>query len=202
MARTAEGRVLPAPSEKVDGDLQRRFASGEDRAVLTVESWVRAFVRYKAWGASAADQDDIVQKCLLGVWRAVRRDDLRLRGAFRSYVLGVAAHCCLDWFRRQRQEGLLAPLEDDTAAPDPALDPAEALQSEARVRALTEAIGRLGPLHQEVLRLRFFAEERLTSEEVARRLGFRSAATVRWRLADCIRRLREMMDEGPPATGS
>jgi RNA polymerase sigma-70 factor (ECF subfamily) len=191
MSRAAEDRALPVIAKQGDEDLLRRFASGEDRAVLTVESWVRAFVRYKAWGASLDDQDDIVQMCLLGVWRAIQRDDLRIRGAFCPYVLGVAAHCCLDWLRRQRRERLLEPLEDDAALPDPAADPAERMENERRVRALTDAIERLNPLCQEVLRLRFFAEERLTSEEVGQRLGIRSAATVRWRLADCIRRLRE-----------
>lgn len=202
MSRAAEDRALPIVAKQGDEDLLRRFASGKDRAVATVESWVRAFVRHKAWGASLDDQDDIVQKSLLGVWRAVRRDDLRLRGPFRSYVVGVTAHACLDWYRRQRREGVFEPLEADAALSDPAPGPAESLAREARIRALANAVARLNPLCQEVLRLRFFTDEPLTSEEMALRLGIRSAATVRWRVADCVRRLREMMGEDAAPGGS
>ena len=175
------------------------------------DSWIRAFVRHfvrrKAWDASLEDQDDIVQESFKAVWCTVRREDLQLRSTFRSYVVGTAAHCCINWVRRRIKEKFLDELDPDVPLPDPAPNPEQrlereeqCLEHEGEVRALMEAIGRLGPLCQEVIRLIKF--EGVTSKEAAHRLGIRSDDTVRWRLADCVRRLRELVSPSSPTTVS
>jgi len=87
------------------------------------------------------------------------------RRPFRSWLLAVASHHCLDRLRRRGREArLFAPLEEE-AAPAEAPSPLRALlDTEARTRLLA-ALDGLPARYRAPLALRYFAD--LSYEEIA-----------------------------------
>ena len=124
---------------------------------------------------------DVVQESI--VKALARADTLRKPELLKSWFCRILLNESMNHYRRTRR---LVPLED--AAPeaaDPRGDPAERLD-------LYDAIGRLGPKEQAVIRLRFFQDMKL--EEIALATGT-NLNTVKSRLYKSLRRLRELTGE-------
>jgi len=117
------------------------------------------------------------------------------RRSFRSWLLAIAAHHCIDQLRRRAVEGRLfdaADLSEDTlpsAAPSPL---GSALARERRDQVLA-ALDALAPRHRAPLVLRYFAE--LPYDAMAELLGVR-ARDVGVLLFRAKLRLREALSAG------
>jgi len=117
------------------------------------------------------------------------------RRSFRSWLLAIAAHHCIDQLRRRALEGRLfdaADLSEDTlpsAAPSPL---GSALARERRDQLLA-ALDALPPRHRAPLVLRYFAE--LPYDAIAELLGVR-ARDVGVLLFRAKLRLREALSAG------
>lgn len=115
--------------------------------------------------------------------------------AFRSWLLAIAAHHCIDRLRRRALEGRLfeaADLAEDTlpaSAPTPL---GSALLRERREQVLA-ALDALAPRHRAPLVLRYFVE--LPYDEIATALGV-STRAVGVLLFRAKLRLREALREG------
>ena len=146
-------------------------------------------VAYVVSGGSQDMADDAVQSAWSVAWRKLGtlRDPDRLK----PWLVAVAANEARQMCRRQRLRivtqidlGTAEPGVADPSEPDPA-DRAEALSLEAALRHVSAD-------ERALLALRY--EAGLDSKEIGTLVG-RPAATVRWRLARLIARLREELSD-------
>ena len=124
---------------------------------------------------------DVVQESI--VKALAKSDGLRQPEHLKPWFYRILLNESMNHYRRTRR---LVPLED--AAPeaaDPRGDPAERLD-------LYDAIERLEPREQAIIRLRLFEDMKL--EEIARATGA-NLNTVKSRLCKALKKLRDMTGE-------
>ena len=161
----------------------RQAAAGDTASFARIVAAYHADLMRVAYVVSAGDQDvaaDAVQAAWLVAWRKL--DSLRDPDRLKPWLVAVAANEARQLCRRQRLR-TVAQIDLDMAdadEPDPA-ERADALDLEGALRHLSTD-------ERALLALRY--EAGLDSREIAALVG-RPAATVRWRLARLIARLRK-----------
>lgn len=137
-----------------------------------------------------AAAEDVQQQVFLEVWQRVDRYDPE-RGRLLTWVMTITRSRAIDHLRRRIPEPL------DPAAAATAAERSGAAEDE-RVERLAEQwmfrdlLDRLPPAEAQALRLRFYGE--LSQSEIAQRDGI-PLGTVKTRMFNGLRKLREMMDE-------
>jgi RNA polymerase sigma-70 factor (ECF subfamily) len=137
-----------------------------------------------------AAAEDVQQQVFLEVWQRADRYDPE-RGRLLTWVMTIARSRAIDHLRRRVPE----PLDPETAAKAAeraAASPDERVERLAEQWMLRDFLDRLPPGEAEALRLRFYGE--LSQSEIAEREGL-PLGTVKTRMFNGLRRLREMMDE-------
>lgn len=130
----------------------------------------------------AADQtqaEDLLQETFIQALRHKKRLDQV--SSHRAWLFAVARNLCMTAHRRSRSH---AALPEQMAE--------RATKEDERLATMRAAIGRLPPLQREALELRL--RDELTYAEIARVLDI-PLGTVRSRLHDAVRRLREELTE-------
>ena len=148
---------------------------------------VKAYLR--RLGASNAVAEDLTQEVMLTVWRRAGQFD-RTRAALSTWVYTIARNRRIDALRRERRPDydLDDPaLVDDEAAPrgDPFAE------TEQARRAVMQAVAKLPPEQEQLLRIFFFEEKShsLIADEFGLPLG-----TVKSRLRLALVKLRHMLN--------
>lgn len=100
-------------------------------------------------------EDAVQQAALRGFERLTSYDDSR---SFRAWWFTLVHHCCIDLLRADRRNSLLVQNGTDDTTPDPLPDINDA-------ERLIIAIRQLSQDHQDILRLKYFAE--LSYREIA-----------------------------------
>jgi RNA polymerase sigma-70 factor (ECF subfamily) len=164
--------------EERDGQLLRALYEEHGRAVL-------AFVRRNV--ADSGRAEDILQETMLRAWR--RPDDLdRERETLLPYLLTVARNVIIDWWRRDGRLPQVVAGEDRLDSIT-VTDQVDQLLDEWLIQ---EALRRLSPSHQEILRELYF--EGRSVDEAARRLSI-PVGTVKSRSYYAVRVLRAVFEE-------
>ena len=127
--------------------------------------------------------EEILQDTLVAVWQ--NAGAYAGRSSVKTWLFAVARRQAHNRLRSRRFP--FAGEEELENLPASELDPEAALLTEARREELAASIGRLSPLHREVLALVFFHE--LSYEETAEVLGV-PVGTVKSRLSNAKRALR------------
>jgi RNA polymerase sigma-70 factor (ECF subfamily) len=143
-----------------------------------------------------SDADEAVQDACLTAWRRIERlDD---PAAFRAWLLRITWRKALDrrrslglWLRRLRQpaDADADPIVDSVA--DGAVPPDEALLARERDRVVARLIRSLPPRLRDPFLLAASGEHRY--EDIALLLGL-PLGTVKWRMAEARRVLREKLE--------
>jgi RNA polymerase sigma-70 factor (ECF subfamily) len=190
--RGADGglsRVSKRPTEG-DGPLIERVASGDRRALGEVYArFGEALFGYLL--AITKDRqlaEELLQDTLVAVWQ--NAGTFRGRSSAKTWVFGVARRRAHDALRRRALP--LAEGGELDAAPAVESGPEEALLADARREGLEALIGRLSPVHREVLTLVFF--HGLSYGEAAEVLGVR-VGTVKSRLHNAKRAVRALFED-------
>ncbi len=178
--------------EESDEDLVALARAGDDRALERLLLRHRAMVRARARShfLVGADQDDLVQEAMIGLYLAVRAFDPRCGASFRTFADMCVSRQVVTAIRsatRRKHRPLndYVPLHGPAPAaaegertlaevlPAPAhSDPAEQLAGQEQVRALREHVERtLSELEVEVLRLHV---DGVGYREIAQRLQRRA----------------------------
>ena len=126
---------------------------------------------------------DVVQESI--VKALVKADTLRQPAYVKAWFYRILINESMDYYRRGRR---LVPFDEAVGEETPiplGRDPGERLD-------LYDAIERLSPREQTVIRLRFFQDMKL--EEIARATGV-NLNTVKSRLYQSLRKLRELTGE-------
>ena len=165
----------------------RLAAAGDTVEFARIVAAHHADMTRVAYVVAGGDQDlaeDAVQAAWTIAWRKLGslRDPARLK----PWLISVAANEARQLCRRQRRAALV---EIDLATPDPTgRDPADRTGG----LDLEQAMGHLSVEDRVLLALRY--EAGLDSSEIGA-LTMRPAATVRWRLARLLARLRKELTD-------
>ena len=167
------------------------FLREEPAAVATVRDWVEAMVR---GGWRLPDHEAAVQEIMLELTQLMRRGRIPETDRFRSYVVTVARHTCIDIHRR---EALRATEELPPELPSSRIadDPEAALVARRKLRIARSILQSLTEDCRRLLSLVY--GEGLKAKEVGERLGL-SAGNVRVRTHRCLTAARAMREEWWP----
>jgi RNA polymerase sigma factor (sigma-70 family) len=163
------------------------------------QAWSALIAKYKnliysipvKYGASPDDAADIFQAVCLELFSELPR--LRKTAAFRSWLITVAAHQSFHWKKkvRRRAEDELTPLDEETLGTDPSPDMIVELEREQMLR---EAVARLPPRCQEMIRLLFYQQAPMAYRDVAERLGL-ATGSIGFIRGRCLKRLQRTLEE-------
>jgi RNA polymerase sigma factor (sigma-70 family) len=176
-----------------DDRLVRACLNGDERA------WSALIQKYKnlifsipvKYGAGQDDAADIFQSVCMEVFTELPR--LRDPKAFRSWLITVTAHQAFHWKRRTRRRGEEAlSSEEETLAADPSPDLIEQVEQEQLLR---EAIQRLSPRCQELIRLLFYVQPQMSYRDVANTLGV-ATGSIGFIRGRCLTRLLKTLEQG------
>jgi RNA polymerase sigma factor (sigma-70 family) len=142
------------------------------------------------YGAGRDDAADIFQSVCLEVFSELPR--LRDPAAFRGWLITVTAHQAFHWKRktRRRAEEALT-YQEETLAVDPSPDLVEHLEQEQLLR---EAVRRLSPRCQELIRLLFYEQPQMSYRDVAGRLGV-ATGSIGFIRGRCLTRLLKTLEQ-------
>lgn len=127
-------------SEKADDALMRELREGRPEALDELyRRYARKLFVYFAAGVAAAAPEDLVHEVFLRVVEAPERFD-PARGAFRTWMYGVARHLAVDTLRRTARTK--AEALDEAATPERREEPdaGEALELDAAIRECLEEL--------------------------------------------------------------
>ncbi|MCD9005710.1 RNA polymerase sigma factor [Luteimonas sp. XNQY3] len=133
-----------------------------DDVVSTVNGDLLRFLRSRTGQQHLAE--DLAQEVYL---RLLRMDDVRLIRNPRAFVIRLAAHAVHEWrmLARNRMPHAHEPLQ---TLVDPADDPAERIERDDRLRALSSMLATLSPKCQAVLLMH--RRDGMTCQEIAARM--------------------------------
>jgi RNA polymerase sigma factor (sigma-70 family) len=151
-------------------------------------------IPYRA-GFSAEDCADIFQSVCLELFSEL--DSIRSPGALRSWLITVTGRKCREFRARSPIAPSGAEDEDMERLEASGQSVAEAMEEAARDQQIRDAIGKLPPRCQEMVRLLFYSQPPLPYETVARRLGL-ATGSVGFIRGRCLKRLRKLLEEEAP----
>ena len=173
-------------------DLMRR---GDEEALVTLYRTnrrpVRAFVMRN--NGSADDADDMLQEALVILWQRVRTGNFEHAAKLDTFVFATVKNLWMRRLARMRRE--VATLDDPEALAGADPSALENLIETERAAAVRAALDRLGNPCRELLLL-FYWEE-LSMEEIAGRLGFANADTVKAKKYQCKKALQGLLKDIP-----
>jgi RNA polymerase sigma factor (sigma-70 family) len=191
--RPAAGRLPRGPDATWKDDrLVKACLNGDERA------WSALIAKYKnlifsipvKYGAGSEDAADIFQAVCMEVFTELPR--LRDPGAFRSWLITVTAHQAFHWKRRTRRRGEQAiTSEEDTLATEPTPDVIEQVEQE---QALRDAIARLSPRCQQLIKLLFYSQPQMPYRDVAKTLGV-ATGSIGFIRGRCLTRLLKALQQ-------
>lgn len=156
---------------------------------------------FRRLGASWAEAEDLTQETCLKLYRSAPRYAARER--FTSYVFRIARNAWIDAGRRRavRPEPAAGAAGEDgpeLRLVDGQPSPGRQLESREDAARLTRALGRL-PAGQRLV-FELGAIQELPYDQIGEALSI-PVGTVKSRMFNAVRRLRELLDDGEAGTG-
>jgi RNA polymerase sigma-70 factor, ECF subfamily len=168
-----------------------------DVCTRVYETCQRGILRYCVARLGDALGAEVMQEVFLTMVKTLRT--YRPGPPVEGWLYGMAKHRCQQTLRnRTRRQNIADAFGKDIGQQlhaEPSTPPSAGLEARERATRLATSLTRLPELERIVLHWRFHKE--LSVAESAEALGMTEAA-VRKRLQRALRRLREMMDDGPP----
>jgi len=181
------------------------FPRADDRELVSAclagdqSAWAALIAKYKnlihavplRYGASRDDAADVFQAVCVELFHELPR--LRKTDNLRAWLVTVAAHQSFHWKQRhrRRQSREVEGMEPEEL---PAVLPPEIAAELEREQLVREAIVRLPPRCQEMMRLLFWEHPPLSYAEVARRLGL-ATGSIGFIRGRCLLRLQKELEE-------
>jgi RNA polymerase sigma factor (sigma-70 family) len=189
------------PSNSESGSrLREGFLQEREEAITAVRAWVAAVVHGR-W--RFRDPESVIQEILVELLRMGRDGRVRPDSSFRSFVMTVACHTCVDLWRRERLRTSAEVVDDffDDIV-DPGGDPEEAARQRQRLEQVRFVFQALDEPCRELLG-RVFGDG-MSSAKAGAHLGI-TAGNVRVRVHRCLQAAREIrrtyFPDGPQPTG-
>jgi RNA polymerase sigma factor (sigma-70 family) len=187
--------IPPKPPASTDERLVSECLSGNDQA------WAALIDKYKnlifsipiKYGASREDAADLFQAVCLELFSELA--NLRKVGSLRSWLITVTTHKAFHWKKkhRQRMGREVDDMEQEDLGEVPAVA-AEFVEAVEREQLVREAVNRLPPRCNELVRFLFYEHPPTPYSEVAQRLGLASGSIgfIRGR---CLKKLQKLLED-------
>jgi RNA polymerase sigma factor (sigma-70 family) len=135
------------------------------------------------------DAEDVLQEALIVLWERVKHGTFEYQAKLSTFVYATAKNIWLRRLARNRREISSSSDSFDIATHD--ANPLEVLEENERIIAIQKAMEKLGnPCHD--LLLLYYWEE-LSMEEIALKLGFANADTVKSKKYQCKKALEKLL---------
>jgi RNA polymerase sigma factor (sigma-70 family) len=135
------------------------------------------------------DAEDILQEALIVLWERIRNNSFEYQAKLNTFIYATAKNIWLRRLARNRRE---------TTAPDETFEvatkdatPLEELEENEQVIAVQQAMEKLGNPCYDILLL-YYWEDR-SMEEIALKLGFANADTVKSKKYQCKKALEKLV---------
>jgi RNA polymerase sigma-70 factor, ECF subfamily len=178
------------PSEVSDEALVRSMADGDKRAlkILYMRHHVRVFRFIMRLTGDELAAEDVVNEVFLEAWR--RADKFEGRSQVATWLMAIARFRAVTRCKRRSE----AQLDERAAAviEDPSDTPSIAFQKRERNEILRRCLGKLTPLHREVINQIYYQEKKI--DEVARFTGV-PVNTIKTRMHYARARMAELLVE-------
>ncbi|RPI02777.1 MAG: sigma-70 family RNA polymerase sigma factor [Ignavibacteriae bacterium] len=138
---------------------------------------------------SEDDVEDILQEALVVLWERIHSGSFEYKAKLSTFIYATAKNI---WFRRlsrQRREVSISDESWESASGEST--PLEALEENERVLAVQQAMEQIGNPCHDLLLLYYWEEQSM--EEIAQRLGFANADTVKSKKYQCKKTLEHMV---------
>lgn len=176
---TTDARIL---------DLIRK--GDEEALVLLYETSRRPILNYALRNNGTADDaQDLLQESLVVLWERVRAGKFEHKARLSTFIYATAKNIWSQRLRKKEREvaGGLDPEGDQDFSPSVL----ETMIETERARSVREALDRIGEQCRKLLLL-FYWEE-LSMEEIAQKLGFANADTVKAKKYQCKKALEKVL---------
>lgn len=141
------------------------------------------------------DADDIYQNGLILVEGHMK--DGKFRG---GAVKGFFYQACYNLWRNELKKSRELPLTDDgMEMPVQAIDPQKELERKERAELLARLFAQLGESCKKILHLKFFVIDQYSMEEIAEKMGFKSAQIASNTLSKCRKQLWKLLQKHEPS---
>lgn len=193
--KTLRDLLSDEPPPASDAQLVKACLAGDQEAWATlIDKYKRLIysipVKYRATPDDAAD---IFQAVCLELFSELPR--LRKTESLRSWLITVTTHKCFHW--KQKQQAAPADnagTDPETVAETLAAPAPEIMEEAEREQILREALARISPRCQEMIRLLFYETPALPYAEVAQRLGL-ATGSIGFIRGRCLKRLQQALEE-------
>ncbi len=200
-ASTDEHRTMHAQTEAAPDDpetLLERVARGDRDALLCLYDRFGSTLLAVALRITGgrAEADDVVQDALTRTWREAQSFD-RSRGTAVAWMITLTRNRAIDVVRARRRRQTHEDQASEPVGPAPETPEGNLVDAE-RAAAVQVALGVLKDEQRRVLDLAYFGG--LSHSEIAERLN-QPLGTVKTRIAQAVRRLRDELARFAPAQG-
>jgi RNA polymerase sigma factor (sigma-70 family) len=135
------------------------------------------------------DAEDVLQEALVVLWERVRDGSFEYRAKLSTFLYAIAKNI---WFRRLARQRREVEMPDEYDAPDcETLLPSEEMEENERVLAVQQSMERIGYPCRELLLLFYWEENSM--DEIAQKLGFANADTVKSKKYQCKKALEKLV---------
>jgi RNA polymerase sigma factor (sigma-70 family) len=164
---------------------------GDERALVKLYEMNRAMVRtfITRNNGTHDDSEDMLQEALIILWERVRKGNFEYASKLSTFVFATVKHIWLRRLARARREVPADLHSNDT--PDPTLSVLEVMIENEEAEQVQQSMARIGEPCRELLLL-FYWEE-CSMEEIAKRMGFANADTVKSKKYQCKKALEQIL---------
>jgi RNA polymerase sigma factor (sigma-70 family) len=135
------------------------------------------------------DVEDVLQEALVVLWERVRSGSFKYQAKLSTFIYATAKNI---WFRRLARQRKEIPVFDNSfeaSSADPT--PLEELEKNERISAVQHAMEQIGNPCRDLLLLYYWEEQSM--EEIALKLGFANADTVKSKKYQCKKSLERLV---------
>ena len=165
---------------------------GDERALAELYELTRKMVTSHVIRNSGTpdDADDMLQEALVVLWERVRSGRYEYAAKLSTFIFSTVKHIWMRHLAHRRREGVAGVDPDSVPANEVSL--LDEMIANEESRGVTSAMEKLGDPCRTLLLL-FFWEE-LSLEDIARRMGYANANTVKSKKYQCKKALRELLE--------
>jgi RNA polymerase sigma factor (sigma-70 family) len=135
------------------------------------------------------DAEDVLQESLIVLWERIRKGTFEYQAKLSTFIYATAKNI---WFRKLAQQRREFPSTSETfEIPSGDSTPIEEMEENERILAVEQAMEEIGNPCRDILLLYYWEEQ--TMEEIAVKLGFANADTVKSKKYQCKKALEKLV---------
>jgi RNA polymerase sigma factor (sigma-70 family) len=177
-----------------DSRILEQIRNGDEQALVTLfeknRTPVTAFVVRNS--GTRDDAEDLLQEAVIVLWERVRSGRFHYSSALSTFIIATARNKWLRLLARKRKELPMMPDGNEFASED--VSSLDIVIEEEEALKLREALEKLGDPCKTILLLYYY--DQCSMQEIAQRMGFANADTVKSKKYQCKKALEKAFMRG------